>query len=224
MSISIWRKIDLFLRNRPIPTPEAIARTVPWDPDFLYDNPDPWYTSAYWAVRRGIRHVYEFPSDAYYNVKWFFQRGIRGWANRDTWGLDDYLSGFLPNALRYLKEHKHGTPKHGTPMSVFPDGPEFIAEDGNPTDEAYKIAVARWDEIMDKMIAGFEANNRLGDGLYEKEVGPYPLYRPVGVSPEAWKRVKDDHFNALRALEARDQAILEEGLALFAKHFQSLWD
>jgi hypothetical protein len=219
MATSIWRKIDLFLRNRPIPTPETYARTVPWDPDYLMDDPDPWYTSAYWTVRRGIRHVRMFPENAYYAVKWFIQRGIRGWAPRDTWGLDDYLSGWLPQALRYLKEHKHGVP-----MQVFPEGAEYIDDTGNPTDEAFKIATARWDEIMEKMIAGFEANNRLGDGLYEKELGPYPCYRPAGVSPEAHGKLKDARMIAVRALEARDQAILEEGLALFAKHFQSLWD
>jgi len=219
MAVSIWRKIDLFLRNRSIPVPNGIARTVPWDPDFLYDNPDPWYTSAYWTVRRGIKHVREFPENTYYAIRWFIQRGIRGWSNRDTWGLDDYLSGFLPQALRYLKEHKHGVP-----FGAFPEGPQYIAEDGNPTDEAYALATAAWDAIMEKMIAGFEANNRLGDGLYEKELGPYPSRRPVGTSCEAWDKVKDDRMIAVRALEAQDQAILEEGLALFAKHFQSLWD
>jgi hypothetical protein len=109
-------------------------------------------------------------------------------------------------------------------MQCFPEGPEYTKDCGNPTDEAFKIAEARWDEIMEKMIAGFEANNRMDDCLYEKELGPYPSRRPNGVSQEAWHKVKDDHFVALRALEARDQAILEEGLALFAKHFQSLWD
>lgn len=219
MTISIWRKIDLFLRNRPIPVPTGICRTVPWDPDFLYDNPDPWYTNVYWTIRRGIKHIREFPENTYYAIKWFIQRGARGWAPRDTWGLDDYLSGWLPQALRYLKEHKHGVP-----MAAFPEGPEYIDETGNPTDEAFKIAEARWDAIMEKMIAGFEASNRLDDSIYEKELGPYPCYRPKGVSPEAWDKVKDDRMIAVRALEAQDQAILEEGLALFAKHFQSLWD
>jgi hypothetical protein len=219
MSISILRRIDLFLRNRPIPVPNGIPRTTPWDPDFLYDNPDPWYTLAYWAVRRGIRHVYEFPSDAYYNVKWFFQRGIRGWANRDTWSIDYYLNTWMPDALRHMKAHKHGVS-----FAFFPEGPEYIDESGNPTDEAFKLAEARYDEVMNKMIGGFEAARRMDDSLYEKEVGPYPLYRPVGVSPEAWKKVKDEHFVALRALEARDQAILEEGLVLFAKYYQTLND
>lgn len=219
MTISLWRKLDCFLRNRPIPSSLSIARTVPWDPDFLYDNPDPWYTSAYWSVRRGIKSVREFPENTYYAIKWFIQRGVRGWSNRDTWGLDNYMSGWLPQALRYLKEHKNGTP-----LAVYPEGAEYIDETGNPTDEASAIASARWDEIMDKMIEGFEANNRLGDCLYEKELGPYPSHRPKGVSAEAWAKIKDDHFIAMRALEARDQALLEEGLALFAKYFQNLWD
>jgi hypothetical protein len=109
-------------------------------------------------------------------------------------------------------------------MQAFPDGPEYTDETGNPTDEAFEIAEARWNEALDKMIAGFEANNRLSDGIYEKELGSYPLYRPAGVGIEAWKKVKDDRFEAIRALTARDQAILEEGLNLFACWFQSLWD
>lgn len=219
MTISIWRKIDLFLRNRPIPEPTDCVRLVPFDPDFLYDNPDPWYTLTYWTVRRGICHVRMFPENAYYNVKYFIQRGSRGWADRDTWSLDSYLANVLSYSLCYLKEHKHGTP-----MSVFPTEPEYIDETGNPTDEAYEIATARWDEVMNKMIAGFEAHQRLDDGVYEKELGPYPLHRPAGMNVETWKKVKDDHFVAIRALEAQDQTILEEGLALFARHFQNLWD
>lgn len=219
MSISIWRKIDLFLRNRPIPEPTALVRTVPWDPDFLYDNPDPWYTTAYWCVRRGIRHVRMFPEDAYYAVKWFIQRGFRGWAARDTWSLDYYLNSWMPDALRQMKAHKHGIS-----FAFFPEGPEYIDESGNPTDEAFKLATARYDEVMNKMIGGFEAARRIDDGLYEKEIGPYPSRRPAGVSPSSWHKVKDDHFVALRALEARDQALLEEGLVLFAKYYQTLND
>ena len=74
------------------------------------------------------------------------------------------------------------------------------------------------------MIGGFEAARRIDDGLYEKEIGPYPSRRPAGVSPSSWHKVKDDHFVALRALEARDQALLEEGLVLFAKYYQTLND
>lgn len=62
------------------------------------------------------------------------------------------------------------------------------------------------------------------DGLYEEELGDYPLDRPTGVSRDAWDKVRDSRFNASRLLEERDQKLMEEGMALFAKHYHALWD
>jgi hypothetical protein len=160
-----------------------------------------------------------FPENAYYAIKWFIQRGARGWADRDTWSLDYHLNTWMPDVLRRMKAHKHGVS-----FAFFPEGPEYIDETGNPTDKAFEIATARYDEVMNKMIAGFEAGRRIDDGIYEAELGLYPCRRPEGMGQETWHKVKDDHFNALRALEARDQALLEEGLVLFAKYYQTLND
>lgn len=157
------------------------------------------------------------PKRLYREAKWFIQRGRRGWADCDTWSLDDYLSGWLPGALRHLKEHKHGVP-----CNMFEAAD--CDEDGNSTEAGMKTASARWDDIMDKMIAGFKAHQRIADGLYEDELGEYPMDRPSGVSADAWEKIKDDRLTNSQSLIARDQKIVEEGMALFVKHYSSLWD
>jgi hypothetical protein len=50
--------------------------------------------------------------------------------------------------------------KHGVPGSLFEK--EDCAEDGNPSEEGMERVSARWDAIMDKMIAAFEAHIRIG--------------------------------------------------------------
>src|SRR5574337_894509 len=216
----LW-KVLAFLRNDP-PYDEwfdAGPGLRKFEPDLFDAERDPWYTRVYWFVYRNGSRVRRAPRDAYYSVKYFIQRGRRGWADCDTWSLDWYLDGWMPDALRYLKAHKHGTP-----MAVFPDGPEYRDEHGNPNEAASEIAEARWNEVLDKIIAGFEASHRIQDGLYEGELGQYPLSRPEGVSRDAWAKVQDNRFAASRLLEERDTKIFEEGMALFAKYYWNLWD
>ena len=74
------------------------------------------------------------------------------------------------------------------------------------------------------MIAGFEASRRVKDGTYEEELGPYPLYRPKGMPKAEWKEYGHQHFLKTEELRKRDEKIFEEGMALFAKHYWSLWD
>ncbi len=175
--------------------------------------------NACWAVYRFFRWNVGSPCDWYHSAKWGVQRVRRGWSDRDTWSLDWYLSGWLPAALRHLKETKHGIP-----LSVFPIDPQYIKPCGNPTEDAEKIAIARWDAIMDKMIAGFEASARIQDGLYEAELGEYPCHRPIDVRGDFWKKIHEDRMAAIRKLEERDQKLFEEGMALFTIHYFSLWD
>jgi hypothetical protein len=91
----------------------------------------------------------------------------------------------MPDALRYLKAHKHGTP---CDMFRNEDG---VDDTGNPTKEARDMATARWDSIMDKMIVAFETNHRM------EETAGY---------------------------NDADQKVVDEGMALFVKHYGSLWD
>ena len=183
---------------------------------------DPWYRRVYWAIYRYFNHSpWGSPRRIYNETKFILQRARRGWADSDTWSLDGYLDSWMPAALRHLKEHKHGIPS-----CMFLPEDLIVGGDwqGNTSNEGMVRAQARWDAIMDKMIEAFEASKRISDGIYEAELGDYPLGRPSGVSIDVWEAVKKSRFAATRLLTERDQKIFEEGRALFVTHYHSLWD
>lgn len=95
---------------------------------------------------------------------------------------------------------------------------------GHPSEEGMVRAEERWNLVMEKMIAGFEAASRISDGLYEKELGSYPMDRPSGVSAQAWGKIRETRRLASYELIKRDEALFEEGMALLATHWRSLWD
>jgi hypothetical protein len=169
----------------------------------------------YYPLYRLVK--YHNPAQLCREVKWFLQRGKKGWSDRDIWSLDNYLSGWLPDALRRLKETKHGIPS-----GMFEA--EDCDADGNPSEAGMERGEARWDAIMDKMIAGFEADKRRQSGLYEEQLGPYPLYRPEGVSREDWEIAKAARFEQSQELARLDEEVFKQGMALFSLHWQSLWD
>ena len=72
---------------------------------------DPWYMDTYWSIYRFFRwHKVFHPIEMYREVKYFIQRGRRGWSDRDAWSLDYYLTSWMPEALGYIRKHKHGVP------------------------------------------------------------------------------------------------------------------
>ena len=216
---ALLRRVDLYLRNEPYSPPEDDYKPVPFEDIFEKDPKiDPVRTRAYWAVRCfWANHWLVNPRDGCRTLKFAYQRLTRGWDDRAAWSVDWWLDGMMPGVLRLLKEKKHGIP-----CSMF-DGLQVNAH-GYHDDPEYKIAEARWDAIMDKMIAAFEAHHRMDEGLYEAELGEYPLRRPDGISKEDWKKVSDDRMKASRLLEERDAKIVEEGMKLFVEHYSSLWD
>lgn len=64
-------------------------------------------------------------------MKWYVQRARRGYSDHDIWGLCDYLSEMIPNALEALKHDSMGHPGDLTPEE--------------------------WDTKLDEMVAGFRA-------------------------------------------------------------------
>jgi len=43
-------------------------------------------------VRQFFLRIIEWPAQRWRNLRVFIQRGRRGWADRDTWNLDEYLA------------------------------------------------------------------------------------------------------------------------------------
>ncbi len=215
---TLARRVDFYLRNEAYRPPSEDFVCTPFE-DLFDGPPDPFRTRAYWFVRRWSHRVWDAPSDTYYSIKYAYQRVTRGWDDRAVWSIDWWLDDKMPAMLRKLKEDKHGTP-----MSMF-DGLPTENDDGyTHSDETFAIAEERWNAILDKMIAAFEASRRMQNMTYEEELGEYPLYRPAGVERETWKNVQHDRYLASEVLRERDAVIFKEGMALFAEHYSSLWD
>lgn len=110
----------------------------------------------YWHL---VTHPWKLAEEIYYYAKWFIQRGHRGYADCDVWGLDYYLAGWMPEALRRLEMNKFGHPvgmtRKGwdTRLRIIREGFEAAKEmDELPGADHYKVLKRRMDKGL-KMFA-----------------------------------------------------------------------
>ena len=124
-----------------------------WD-----EENEKWY-NKYFVIpfNTVISTIKDFPSEA----KWFYQRGSRGWSDRSVWSIDTWLVDNLIPMLERLK-----IDNHSTPMSMFKkkDG---VDNDGNPTDEASRLATQRWDNVLNEILYGLKCAKKLQDMDYD---------------------------------------------------------
>src|SRR5271166_5395135 len=205
MSGSIFNKLHDLLTN------QKAKREFRAESDHVYDSlfegpEDPWYTDVYYAIYRFFKYGNWYPSDLYRRAKWFIQRGRRGYSDRDLWSFSTRLNVMLPEVLRYLREHKHGTP-----IEFCIDQDIFSSNYGNEIeDEAGGVPRhERWNKVLDKMIAGFEAGVRCEDmpGSYERELGEHPFRRPKNVSREDWVQFRETYTKSMMVLMKRDEEL-----------------
>lgn len=155
-----------------------------------------WYPfeSAYYAVYRFFESI---PSE----LNWFWQRRTRGFDDRDIWGLDCAITEFVYPRLKYFntwqKEHGVGTPA------------DFA---NNP---------AEWLEVLNKMEKAFEnmARDNFSCGFGVDDFHSVPSKADFKEPLDYEQALKEWH----RVSDRRNKEI-EEGLALFGKYYQGLWD
>lgn len=94
-----------------------------------------------YKLLRGWRYVSE---DFWRELKWKWQRAQRGYSDSDRWDLDSYLSGWLPQALR---EMKNG-------MS-YPGWGEASTS-------------KKWAKILEDMAKGFDAHRILSEEMIDQ--------------------------------------------------------
>lgn len=149
----------------------------------------------------------------------------------DTWSMDHTLALIIVPMLKQLKETKHGAPM----VDIF-DVPEHLRptpeeekkfnEDGT-TDEKF---FARWDYVMDEMIFAFEKQldeswkDEFSKGKIEMksvpcewdENGKPTLY----LMEEGPNHTYECDYEGIKKVQER----IDNGLRLFGKYYQSLWD
>jgi len=123
-------------------------------------------------------------------IKWAYQRVVRGWDDTAVWSVDQWLDEMMPDILNTLKLDKHGTPN-----SIFTKNE--MDENGNVSEENHKKAHERWNNELDKMIAGFIASKKLRDLDYN------------------WRD---------KVEEQAVKKVFDEGMQSFVKYYHSLWD
>ena len=148
----------------------------------------------------------------------------------DTWNMDTTLAHIILPMLKQLKETKHGIPcefaevggENWNSQLCF----DFYSEDTNQLFE--EKAVARWDEVMDKMIWSFE--QKLLDATSEDAYWE-PYWEDMGPDEEVpetsvYNQLGIDHprkkINQEKMEEYRRR--VDEGFELFGKYYQNLWD
>ena len=127
-------------------------------------------------------------SDWKFEVRMAWQRVFRGYDDRYWWSHFHEHSRITLEALKTFRA------KHmGSPSQFF--GFNTTNEEGH----------AKWDEILDKTIAGFQASIDMDDVYIVDKNGEYD-------SKATQKEIK------------RLEKIQNEGLQLYVKHYRNLWD
>jgi hypothetical protein len=145
----------------------------------------------------------------------------------DTWSMDMTLAKIILPMLVQLKETKHGTP---CCMPIYDEHPNLF-DGSSMTDEEYDrllgIAEQQWDEILDKMIWSFTQLNLEdnGEGPFwiqhpELDLDDYPEDEGKTAIPIRWKVPGEFDMEGMKAHRIK----VQEGLELFGKYFQNLWD
>ena len=137
----------------------------------------------------------------------------------DVWGMDHTLALIVVPMLKLLKEKKHGAP-----FVDDDDVPEELRSTAAPpceewqTDENY---FKRWDWVMAEMIWAFEQLlDEDAESQFHYDLDPAkPRFAPGISFEESMRRGSWDKEGQLAFQHRKSQ-----GLALFGKYFEALWD
>ncbi len=197
------------------------------DPEFdLYDDKNDKYTD--WLVKpmEAVQKVLDFihPKIDYVKIdKW------------DTWNMDGTLSRIILPMLKQLQ-----ATKHGSPLVDDEDVPEELRSTSAPAKENEWDTDAnhfkRWDWVMDELIWTFEQLHPDNDWEQQYYSGEHDtswektektFKNPVTGKEEATyelKRGPKDTFKIDSDGLQNHQKRITNGLRLFGKYYQGLWD
>ena len=150
--------------------------------------------------------------DIYYTIKnsivWRYQKIRFGYSKKELWSLDHTITDFVLPRLKAFRHGESNDVTEGGPAGV----PMLDGYDADKLGDAESDAMYQdWLDILDKMIQAFE-------------------YHQLGMRDvDGWDNVsiwsaEEEHWTTYREEEDRREKVIEEGLALFGKYYQALWD
>lgn len=152
------------------------------------------------------------------SLKRIWQNIIRGWNDSDCWSLSETFADFVLPRLKRYKEMVHGYP------SLL-----------NIEDDNYEEGMRQWKEIIDKMIYSFEVISNDYDNVKMEDAGGKLDFVPIQNKDEKYSTIeyigteeqkKQHEFDLKQYTKAikTERKKVNEGLMLFAKYYECLWD
>jgi len=154
----------------------------------------------------------------------------------DTYSMDHSLAYIILPMLLQLKAEKMGVPAEFADVG----GADYDSQQSfdfykSTHDECFDITCKRWDDILDKMIWSFqqivldnwESKYHHGKSDYDWVQTDKQIHNPLTGKMEDTFQMVDKNpnghwtdFNGMRLHQER----IQEGLELFGKYYQNLWD
>lgn len=134
----------------------------------------------------------------------------------DTWSMDCTLAHIVVPMLKQLKKTKHGAPSvddYDVPESLAStSAPTFNGENGEIDDNHFK----RWDYVLDEMIWAFEQK------IANDWQAQYYTFGKSGAKSDSI--FEFEILDCDRTGMERHQERITNGLRLFGKYYDGLWD
>lgn len=157
--------------------------------------------------------------------------------NHDTYSCDHTLAYIILPCLLQIKQTKQGVPSEFGNITGASHDPQLCFDFAIETyDEAFDESCRKWEEILDKMIWSFQQIIDDSDihGLYQHGQADYSWEETdeTIINPLTNKQEKliamidknpEDHWFDMEGYELHQNRI-QEGLELFGKYYQHLWD
>jgi hypothetical protein len=131
-------------------------------------------------------------------IKFLYQRITRGWDDSQTWNLDYEIAKFIVPRLKRFKEITIGVPCNLPSFNI-----------DQRSEDADKKAEKEWDDILDKMIKGFEWLLKEDDWVFDSYS-----------DPSLTDKAKYEEYKKRQRLVQKE---VTEGLNLFKIYYRNLW-
>jgi hypothetical protein len=155
----------------------------------------------------------------------------------DTWNVDVTLARIIYPMLVQLKENKMGVPGDfvdnvGGEDYAQQDSFDFYKESHQ---DAWNIACAGWDDVLDKMIWSFgqlafedyDGQYHHGTAKYDwvetDKLYPNPITGKMEATYQMVDKNPDEHWYDSVGHRLHEER-MQEGFELFGKYFRNLWD
>lgn len=181
--------------------------------DFLFKSSDIFYNDEFEYEFNPIE-IFKGLNDYFQKEKLYKeQRKSLGCDQTEMWSLDYSVSKYIVPRLRLFKE--------------------FTEQNKMHAEAPYEFTEEQWIDVLNKMLYSFEQKISTEDDysrLFDKYYGPFPDFEWEDL-PDGTSQLK----NNLKVLSAKEQKNFEkdkalikkninEGLNLFVKYFDQLWD